>query len=319
MNDKKMAIKAGMIGLVANPTKKEAYHNYGWTKIYKNMLGHSGRSVDILTEEDDWSQYEELWINEGVNFRDKTWNLFGGFNDSLLTKLGKLQSYRGQVFCWGHEVPTYSDLIEKRSNKPIEFDKPIIEIEQIIPSKKLILGDSHSISVYKSGYHIIRNDSKTLHGFLKEGLKSYVKENYNELIFYAGNIDVRFHLLRIGEGYDYGISDMISELAEQIKNLTHVKKVTLTELLPINEDSRKIPKTGQYKGMNFYGSMEDRSIIRRMINNELKEACVANKWNFITWSPEIYDGEWLATHIMEPKQSVHLSPKYYLFNESIPN
>ena len=40
-------------------------------------------------------------------------------------------------------------------------------------SDKLVLGDSHSISVYKEGHTISRNDGKTLKGFLNKGLQNY--------------------------------------------------------------------------------------------------------------------------------------------------
>ena len=38
-------------------------------------------------------------------------------------------------------------------------------------TNKLILGDSHSVSIYKPGYCINRNDGKTLNGFLNIGIK----------------------------------------------------------------------------------------------------------------------------------------------------
>jgi len=187
----------------------------------------------------------------------------------------------------------------------IVFEKPdVINLNQV--SNKLVLGDSHSLSVYKQGYGISRNDGKTLHGFLKLGLKNFINESINDLIFYSGNIDIRFHLHQFGKS---GIDKLILELERQLIDL-NIKSISLVKLIPIEEESRKLPGTGLYKGQPFYGSKELRSELVNYFNEKLNDICIKNNWNILSWK---FNYENLSFDFMEAKQSVHLRPSSYMF------
>ena len=84
---------------------------------------------------------------------------------------------------------------------------------------------------------------------------------------------------------------------------------SLVQLLPIEDESRKIPNTGLYKGQPFFGGIELRKELRRIANNVMLES----KIELLTWPDYFVDEKGnLKFEIMEPKQSVHIKPKYYM-------
>ncbi len=256
---------------------------------------------------DEISNYDVLVLNEGVNFREGQFNFFGGVQDNQKKALINFSKFKGKVYSI-NQLVDYNILTKKRKEfKELGLFFPIPEkvIQTKDYSDKLILGDSHSLSVYRDGYSISRNDGKTLHGFLKLGLHSFVDSNVKELVFYAGNIDVRFHLCRINPN----IKSMVSMLERQILDL-NLDKVSIVQLLPIENESRKIPKTGLYKGEPFYGTQNERSIKRNIINNELERMCERQGFKFLKWDL----GDTLSFEDMEARQSVHLRPSSYMFS-----
>lgn len=302
--------KVGMIGVISNPVKSLNSHNGGWTYVCKSIIDEFFNcEIDILNEKDDWERYDILIINEGVNYKQGVYNFFGGVSEGVKIRLNKLNSFKGELFCINEDID-YNDVCLKRKElidfRNISFKKPnIFELSNCF--NKLILGDSHSISVYKPGYSISRNDGKTLHGFLNEGISNYVESYTDELVFYAGNIDVRFHISRYGIK---SIDSMILELEKQLKEL-NLRKITLVHLLPIENESRKIPGTGKYKGNNFNGTRLERLDMVVYFNKMIDIIANKNGWNVIKWDFD-YNKE-LNFDNMEAKQSVHLRPTSYKF------
>tara|TARA_R110000803_G_scaffold158006_1_gene222334 strand:+ start:91 stop:999 length:909 start_codon:yes stop_codon:yes gene_type:complete len=296
-------VTRAIVGLVSNPVKSLNSHNGGWTLLIKNIL-----DADVLTDKDDWDKYDELILSEGINYKEGVFNFFGGVQDSFYTKLDKLNKYTGKVYCI-NEMIDYNVVCNKRKElSGLSCNKipEIINIKHL--SNKLILGDSHSVSVFKPGYTIDRNDGKTLNGFLKIGLKKYIPDNINDLIFYAGNIDIRFHIHRF-KGRDT-VVDLIRELFKQLEDL-NIDNITLVSLLPIEDESRKLPGTGLYKDKPFFGSKEDRTFYVKEFNRLLKRGCNHYGYNLIEWDFNYDDG--LSFDDMESRQSVHLRPKSYKY------
>ena len=299
-----------MIGVISNPVKSLNSHNGGWTLITKNLLECKFKTnVDILTDKDNWNKYDVLVVNEGVNYKSGVYNFFGGVQDSTKLRLQKFNDFKGELFSLNENV-NYNDMCLKRKElldyRTIEFRIPeVIQTQSVNDS--LILGDSHSLSVYKPGYSISRNDGKTLHGFLKEGLINYVSDNVDKLVFYAGNIDIRFHVMRFGIE---SIDNMILDLESQLKDLK-LNDITLVHLLPIENESRKIPGTGKYKGENFYGNRSERLEMVIHFNKMIDMIASKNNWKVLNWSFD-YSKE-LSFDNMEAKQSVHLRPTSYMF------
>jgi hypothetical protein len=81
-------------------------------------------------------------------------------------------------------------------------------------------------------------------------------------------------------------------------------------LLPVEHESRKLPGTGLYLKQGYFGTRQERARLvdtanRIMNNSGLKTLQWPNEW--------IDEDGMKMFEYMEPKQSVHLKPKYYIF------
>lgn len=283
----------GMVGIMNNPAESMNSHSAGWNMIIKEMIG----DCKILTEVDNWNLYDKLYINHGLNFKPGVYNIIGGINDQVLQRLSKLNAFKRAIFqCDGFDI---QDFISKRhinynfTSKVLPWRMPVRD--------NLVIGDSHAISVWPDkSYAIDRRDGKTLYGFLKD---PPVRYSHKHVIMYFGNIDVRFHLARQPDPF-YAAELLIDRYIEYAdKHLA-----TITELLPVEDESRKIPGTGLYKGQPYFGSQALRQKLVDFINNKM----VSDYYPVIQW-PEWFmkDGK-MNTEIMEPRQSVHIRPRFYL-------
>ena len=268
-----------------------------------------GQSVDILTDKDDWSRYDHLWVTEGMNFREGVWNLFGGVGERLLKRLQMLADYEGELYYWGDFAPDYQDLCDKRGIDMFVY-QAIEPVHQIIESDKIILGDSHTVSVYEPGWHIERMDGRTLYSLVKQDISYYgeLAHDYDKIRFYAGNIDIRFHFGRLYDCVDMYIEipKLVEELAEKLSVFDYVEVVDPLRNAP---DDRPLPKTGYYKGNPFYGSFDAREEARAILSRSLKD----NFDNVLEWPKTFHYDDVLSEVVMEARRSVHLAPKYYMF------
>ena len=179
------------------------------------------------------------------------------------------------------------------------------EILELPKKEKIVIGDSHSLSVWQNNeYEISRNDGKTLFGFLKE--KRDLSE-YKEVVMYFGNIDVRFHLYRQPNPLE-ATKELFNRYFEYAAKCNNP---TITMLLPIENESRVLPKSGTLNGRNFYGTWSERNDVKNLANELIKTSGIKyNEWpNWFTNEK----GE-MKFDIMEPKQSVHIKPVNYLKN-----
>jgi len=88
--------------------------------------------------------------------------------------------------------------------------------------------------------------------------------------------------------------------------------VELISALPIENESRRLPKTGYYKGTPFSGSWSQRTELVEVFNDHLANIAQRHGWDFYE-HPEVYKnalGE-LDFEVMEKPQSVHLARLYY--------
>ena len=288
--------KKGIIGILNNPATSMNSHSAGMVDIVSKLL-----EADILTDFDDWNSYDELIIYHGVNFRPGSFNVIGGIDVHVLLRAKMLSQFQGSIFTLdGFQL---NDFSIKRKLKHWDNFKNIDPIELPIKNN-LVIGDSHSISVWpNSSYSINRNDGKTLHGFLKQ---NHNLSQFQHIIFYFGNIDLRFHLARQANPIE-----ATKDLFQRYCDYASKYNSTITQLLPIEDESRKIPKSGQYKNQNFFGSIELRKELRSIANDIIEKSGIDN----IKWPIEFLDKNGnLSFDIMEPKQSVHIRPKYYQRN-----
>lgn len=312
-------MKIALSGILGKPSTRLSSHNAGYTfYVLSRLEQFFNQKVDVIDISES-EEYDILVLTEGLNYREGVFNLFGGISDGLIANLQHLNNYLGALYSFGNETIDYTPLVEKRiSNLAFSMPYCIKLTEEDITSDCVILGDSHSLSVYEKGYALYRNDGKTLNGFLKEGISSFIPNRKLKVFrFYAGNIDVRHHILRLFNiwNYEQEVIRLVIELESQLQKI-NADKIQVVELLPIENSERKLPKTGYFEGKPFYGTVEERQQVVEFFNAQLDMMCMMNGFTFLDW-PDMTNllGE-LDVAYMEARQSVHLAPSSYRYKET---
>lgn len=315
-------MKIGLTGVLGKPSTRLSSHNAGYTFYAKSRLEEFFKSEVEVIEMSEAEDFDAIVLTEGVNFREGSYNLFGGVSDKLIENLKFLHSFLGKVYSFGPETIDYTGLVQKRISELVFTMPETIKIsEDDFINSKFIIGDSHSLSVYEKGFGLSRNDGKTLHGFLTDGLSHYLpQEELDILRLYAGNIDIRHHICRLfSEGQEFKAVDrMVEDLENQLSDLTleGVNSVEIVELLPIENESRKLPKTGYFEDKPFHGSWYLRDRAKNYFNHKLSEMCERNGFKFLKWPDMSNEFGELDFRFMEARQSVHISPKNYMFKDT---
>jgi hypothetical protein len=320
--------KIGISALVGKLSPKISSHKSAWCFMIANQLTNVGfESVDVITSnETDWNNYDVILIDHGMEFKGN-FNIFGGANDDLYNQIIRIKS-KVKMYSLHHEMPCIGALIEQRLKtgtdlfKTLEQDIDLIKgicandipkIDHIEKTDKLCFGDSHSFGMYQAGYMCQRHDGLTMHGALKRGLDSYIYPWIKTLTCYMGNIDVRHHLMRQANPKN-AVEIMMKNYEQQLKSLQEngVSNIELIHVLPIENESRVLPKTGYYKDTPFYGSWLERTQLSKEINNYIDEMCKRNNWKVYKHSDVYFNdkGE-LTFDVMEQPKSVHISREYY--------
>jgi hypothetical protein len=303
-------MKAAVIGMLNNVGSSSSHHGGGYYHVMLNILKseHPG-DLDINPDPSTWNEYERLYILEGVNYQENTFNFIGGPQPEHRAKLEAVANYKGLAIAVN--VPIDLNVFNKRFNIDHQFTAiNCIDFARLHANstRKLVRGDSHSLSVWRPGFGLDRTDGKTLFGFLKDAdsLVNDWNEKYDEVVLYFGNIDIRFHLMRQDNPAE-AVGDLIRRYVEFARKLNNA---TLVNLLPVEHESRKLPGTGLYLKQPYFGTRQERMRLvdtanRIMNNSGLKTLQWPNEW--------IDEDGMKMFEYMEPKQSVHLKPKYYMF------
>jgi len=304
-------MKAAVVGMLNNIGSSISHHGGGYYHVMLNILKseHIVADLDINPDPSTWNEYERLYILEGVNYQENIFNFIGGPQPEHRAKLEAMANYKGLAIAVN--VPIDLNVFNKRFNIDHQFTAiNCIDFARLHAdtTKKLVRGDSHSLSVWRPGFGLDRTDGKTLFGFLKDAdsLVNEWNEKYDEVVLYFGNIDIRFHLMRQDNPAE-AVGDLIRRYVEFAKKLNNA---TLVNLLPVEHESRKLPGTGLYLKQPYFGTRQERARLvdtanRIMNNSGLKTLQWPNEW--------IDEDGMKMFEYMEPKQSVHLKPKYYMF------
>ena len=304
-------MNAAIVGMLNNVGSSQSHHGGGYYHVMTNILKteHTLGDLDINPDPSTWNEYERLYILEGVNYQENVFNFIGGPQPEHRAKLEAMANYKG--LCIAVNVPIDLNVFNKRFGIDHEF--PTINTIDFAKlhgntTRKLVRGDSHSLSVWRPGFGLDRTDGKTLHGFLKDA-DSLVEEwnsKYDEVVLYLGNIDLRFHLMR-QENPKAAVGDLFRRYIEFAKKLNNT---TLVNLLPVEHESRKLPGTGLYLKQPYFGTRQERADLRDTANRIMNNSGLKT----LQWSDEWIDEDGMKMfEYMEPKQSVHLKPKYYMF------
>ncbi|MAG27022.1 hypothetical protein CMI47_15900 [Candidatus Pacearchaeota archaeon] len=323
--------KIGIDGLTGPISKRISNHNGAWAHMIMNQCINAGyTNIKILDKGEKFHDYDAIILYLGISY-EGTLNLFGGLGDEFCKKMIQLESFPGKLLSLQHELPDLVEMVSKRlknsSTSPLaqiidleEVQKAIDRTEKfdrVEKTSKLCFGDSHCFSMYQPGYMVNRNDGLTLFSILRDGLKNKIMEksgidtdDLTHLTFYAGNIDIRHHLCR-REDYLKAIEVMALYLGEQLKSL-NIPNIEIVHAIPIENESRKLPKTGYYKDTPFYGSWAKRTEVVKRFNRIVDMVCKQNGWKALRWPNKMLnENRELSFDAMEKPQSVHVSREFY--------
>lgn len=304
-------MKSAVVGMLNNIGSSTSHHGGGYYHVMTNILKESlGNDLVFNPEPPTFNEYDTIYILEGVNYQENIFNFIGGPQPEHKERLEAMANYKGQIVAVN--VPIDLNVFNKRFGVDHVFSEiPTTNFakEYGLTTKKLVRGDSHSLSVWKPGFGLNRTDGKTLFGFLKEA-DSLIEEwnqNYDETITYFGNIDLRFHLMRQSDPKQ-ATRDLFNRYVEFSSKLNNN---TIVGLLPIEHESRKLPGTGLYLKQAYFGTRQERMELREIAHEVIK----SSGQNYYMWPDEWVDETGMKMfEYMEPKQSVHLKPKYYMFS-----
>ena len=301
-------------------------HRAAQAAIYANQLEETGYDVHLDRTGNihpDINSFDEIFVYHGNDWGGSL-NLFGGMkNYGNIDNLIRYSQFKGTVTSLWIDHPKYSEMLLSRMKDDVNPDWAKVDwenlkrientaktIKQIRPTTRVVAGDSHAICMYRPGWFVNSVPFKTLHGALKEGLSSFIQPHHEIAEFYFGNIDVRHHLMRQSNPEE-ATRDLAKRYYEQLSQLD-LAKVYAYELLPIENESRALPKTGYYKGTPFYGDWASRETLRLIFKDEMRNLCAQGSVNFIEWVDYLKNdkGELDFEHMEKPK-SVHLSRNSY--------
>ncbi|CAB4131012.1 hypothetical protein UFOVP132_34 [uncultured Caudovirales phage] len=330
-----------MKALVVTPftplSKNLASHRSAQGAIYADQLEFSGINVDLAMTgniPDDYNEYDALYVYHGNDWFG-TLNMFGGVkNYANIDSVIKMSKFKKRVYSIDIEYPDYHGMLRERLDRTPDAhpDWNLIDWEglNIVKHRSTVIrpndlfhdypcisvGDSHAICLYRPGWLNVSVPFKTLHGALSAGLESFLPKDqkFTEIDFYFGNIDIRHHLCRFPDP----IASTLKLVTAYVRHANMLAEkydatVNLYEPLPIENESRKIPQTGYYKGKPFHGTWAERESVRLWFRSHLEIEAANTKRVFIKrWVDGLKNeaGE-LDFKYMEKPQSVHLSREYY--------
>lgn len=306
-------------------------HRAAQAVIYADQISSSHGDWDVTVNfggiVEDYNDYDILAVYHGNDWGG-TVNMFGGVKSfGNIDQLVRLSKFKGEVWSLDINFPEYSKMIKPRVDKDpdahpdwkqIDWDR-LNTIENLaitknpnnfVPGGNIAVGDSHGICMYRPGWKISSTPYKTLYGALEMGLSSFIpKGEFTVAEFYFGNIDIRHHLCRQSDPAE-ATRDLVKRYVEDVKKLDF-QSAKIWEPLPIENESRKLPKTGYYKGTPFYGTWTQRNEIRKIFIAELEKHS-AERISVFKWTDHLLNaaGELDFEH-MEKPQSVHLSRAAY--------
>ena len=311
----------------SNEEKVYLEHGMEWKEGAKsiNYFLASEKQLRELAEEN------KQRAADGKPLKESSW-------EKLAAKARMFEKFKGQLFSLDIDCPMYGTLLKTRVKpwvpdvfKNLNFDK-IDEVckkattikQEDLKRDFLVLGDSHSLSAWHEDAALCRNDGQTLNGAINTGFDHWIKGfgDIKTLRTYFGNIDIRHHVCRLFEDGDEqrnAIKDLVKRYfkeLERVKELYSIKEIEIVAALPIENISRKLPKTGYYKKKPYWGTWKERDYIANEFNFLCSMLCNRlNGYTFVEWPKEFKNeaGE-LDFAYMERPQSVHISPEHYFWS-----
>jgi hypothetical protein len=281
------------------------------------------------------NDYDVVYVYWGSDWTGGL-NLFGGIKAfPYAWNIRNFSKFKGKVYSLALDFPEIDVMIAERikvaQSKSGEIQSEWLEVDiknlermrrestrVRFPfiTDKVVIGDSHSICMHRPGWTVNSVPFKTLNGALNTGLQTFIEEiqsidKVTAAEFYFGNIDVRHHLCRIEGNPIENAKNLAERYVNAVKALP-IHDKAIYELLPIENESRKLPQTGYYKGKPFWGSWIERNSVRHAFNDYCELLCKQNGIRFIRWTDYLLNSKFeLDFKYMEKPHSIHLSREFY--------
>jgi hypothetical protein len=302
-------------------------HKAAQAIIYADQISEAGYDVTINLVSDkinDYTPYDEIFFYHGSDWSGGL-NLFGGIqaypNKDFLVALS---NFKGKVNSIIVDFPDYAAMFEDRLTKAnltwnevdwnnlkkLQADAVTVDPNTLRHYSSISFGDSHAICMYRPQCENVSVPFSTLHGSINRGFETFIPKDreYDKIETYFGNIDIRHHLCRFDNPIEEA-QKLADRYSVELKRIARAYEASVIpwEPLPIENESRKVPKTGWYKKSPFYGSWQQRTDVRQAFIERLKSHTPIYEW---TSHLKNTIGE-LSFDVMEKPQSVHLSRASY--------
>lgn len=329
--------RVGITNLLSNITARDGSHKGGWARLLKCQLKNLGfDSVEILDNKDSLGEFDVIIFDLGAEYSGAL-NMFGGLDEKVFKRLLELKHFKGTLYSWRNDLPSVLSLSGRRSNAstceafkqtPETFLQEVQDVldtcktfEHTYRTDSLLIGDSHTPSVWDPSMMIERRDGRTLNGMVEHNtIAKFIKtfqidmgHPLKSIQIHCGSIDVRHHLCREANPQEATVA-LVSAMVEQARQFDG--QIGFTHTMGIEDESRDLPKTGFFKGTPFYGSWAQRNELRQIYNAVIEGNADLDDNMYVTKFPMYFfdrEGK-LGFHVMEKPQSVHLSPEYYRWN-----
>jgi hypothetical protein len=302
-------MKIGLVSMMGNVGSTLNSQGGGYGLIATRMItdNHPHDYVEVNPAPSEWGTFDKLYVCEGVNFVEGSFNVPGGPQPLHIEKMTAMGNYKGQI-AFVNQRFDFSGFNKRLKIEGLDFpDGPVHRTFLEHSSQRCVIGDSHALSVWRPSWSLDFTAGRTLHGFLKRANADEINSKYEKVILYFGNIDLRFHLMR-QPNPESATRDLFNRYIEFCLKL---KDATVVGLLPVEHESRKLPGTGLYKGEKFFGTREERMRLREIANSIMQDTYGVN---FLDWPKDWVDADGTKMlDILEMKQSVHIKPKHYMF------
>lgn len=269
---------------------------------------------------------DRIYFYHGVNATGNL-NLFGGVTTDLLARLQALvanypySDYRSLGWDMKTQTTYGKRLKEHMSPKQYEYlETYVLSAKPVrmhnLRKRHVILGDSHSIAFSRKHEAVEHRNGQLLYSVLRDGLENFIRKELKKYDFdlidsitlCLGSIDIRYHLdkndksaTQFGEWYVGEVEKFSSETG---------KVVNVSCAVPVEHESRVIPKAGAYKGQKFTKSRDERLAYTMEFNDYLR----SHMANHVVSPPGDWyylDGQHYADAIMERVRGVHIAPENY--------
>lgn len=327
----------------------EFSHQSSWAHLRANQLRNLGIDVKVLDDDvprhsRDWREFDTVYIYHGMDFHEarqgyvQALNVFDGMVEhaaKFYERLAWPQHAHVKYLSLDFNMPDYGSLCKVKKGTQSEYwanvdwdavsarcqNVPMIvePAEYYAPGtvRHLVIGDSHAHSAYRPPSMVIRRDGRTLAGVLKKGILKEIEDwgldhtKIDSFTCYWGNIDIRHHIYREADPIGY-TKDLLKRYEEALQRLN--RPVELVTPVTIEDETRRIPTTGCFKGTPFTGTRAERMVLVDLFKDTYAEMVARNPgWTLFSWPDVWYKMDPIAymENYMEKPRSVHLARRFY--------